>query len=120
VQKRGDRSQTHGFRAHRRVNTETVDRFHRQYPNPYINFHRPCTVPEIETEPNGKWRCVYREWATPFEIFSRIPQCESYLRPAVSMADRTSIAQKQSDSEAAIEMQEAKRRLMAGVARRNA
>ncbi len=85
-----------------------------------VDFHRPCAVPEIETEPNGKRRRVYRKWATPFEIFSQTPQCESYPRPGVSMADLKSIAEKQSDTEAAIEMQDAKRRLMAGIARRSA
>jgi hypothetical protein len=99
---------------------EQVDRFHRQYLNPYINFHRPCAVAEIETEPHGKRRCVYRQWATPFEIFSQVPECESYLRPGAGMAELKSIAQQQSDTEAAIEMQDAKRRLMAGIARRSA
>ena len=109
-----------GFAHIAASHAETVDRFHRQYLNPYINFHRPCAVPEIETEPNGKRRCVYREWATPFEIFSRIPQSESYLRTGVRMEDLKNIAQKQSDTEAAIEMQDAKRRMMAGIARRSA
>jgi hypothetical protein len=99
---------------------EAVDRFHLRYLNPYINFHRPCAVAEIETEPNGKRRRVYRKWATPFEIFSQMPQCESCLRPAVNMADLESIAQTQSDTEAAIEMQKAKRQLLAGIARHSA
>jgi hypothetical protein len=109
-----------GFAHIAASHAETVDRFHHQYLNPYINFHRPCAIAEIKTEPNGKRRCVYREWATPFEIFSRIPLCESYLRTGVSMDDLKNMAQKQSDTEAAIEMQGAKRRLMAGIARRSA
>ena len=99
---------------------EAVDLFHRRYLNPYINFHRPCAVAEIVEQPNGKRRRVYRQWATPFEIFSQAPQCESRLRPGVSMADLTSFAQTQSDTEAAIEMQKAKRQLMAGIAKRSA
>jgi transposase InsO family protein len=99
---------------------ETVDRFHRQYLNPYVNFHRPCAVAQVITEPNGKRRRVYRKWATPFEIFSQAPQCENCLRPGVSMADLECIAKAQSDTEAAIEMQRAKRQLMAGIARRSA
>ena len=109
-----------GFSHIAAPHAEQVDRFHRQYLNPYLNFHRPCAVPEIETEPNGKRRRVYRKWATPFEIFSQTPECEGYLRPDVSMADLRNFAAKQSDTEAAIEMQEAKRRLMAGIARRSA
>jgi hypothetical protein len=99
---------------------EPVDRFHRQYLNPYVNFHRPCAVAQVITEPNGKRRRVYRKWATPFEIFSQAPQCESCLRPGISMADLESFAKAQSDTEAAIEMQRAKRQLMAGIARRSA
>jgi len=99
---------------------EAVDQFHRRYLNPYVNFHRPCAVAEIVELPNGKRRRVYRRWATPFEIFRQAPQCESFLRPGVSMADLESFAQTQSDTEAAIEMQRAKRQLMAGIKKRSA
>jgi hypothetical protein len=99
---------------------ETVDRFHRRYLNPYVNFHRPCAVPQVITEPNGKRRRVYRKWATPFEIFSQVPRCQSCLRSGVGMADLECFAKAQSDTEAAIEMQTAKRQMMAGIARRSA
>jgi len=99
---------------------EAVDQFHRRYLNPYINFHRPCAVAEIVEQPNGKRQRVYRKWATPFEIFSQAPQCQSRLRPGIRMADLESFAQTQSDTEAAIEMQKAKRQLMAGIAKRSA
>jgi hypothetical protein len=99
---------------------ETVDRFHRRYLNPYVNFHRPCAVAEIVEEPNGKRRHVYRQWAAPFEIFSRMPQCEIYLRPGITMTELERFAQEQSDTESAIEMQRAKRQLFSGIARRTA
>ena len=99
---------------------EAVDQFHSRYLNPYVIVHRPCAVAEIVELPNGKRRRVYRRWATPFEIFRQAPQCESFLRPGVSMADLESFAQTQSDTEAAIEMQKAKRQLMAGIKKRSA
>ncbi len=99
---------------------ENVDRFHRRYLNPCVNFHRPCAVAEIVEEPNGKRRRVYRQWATPFEIFSRMPQCEIYLRPGITMAELERFAQVQSDTESAIEMQRAKRQLLSAIARRSA
>jgi len=99
---------------------EAVDQFHRQHLNPYVNYHRPCAVAEVIEQPNGKRRRVYRKWATPFEIFSQTPQCESYLRPGVSLAQLESFAQKQSDTEAAIAMQQAKKRLLNGFGRRSA
>jgi hypothetical protein len=99
---------------------EAVDQFHRRHLNPYVNFHRPCAVAEIIEHANGKRQRVYRKWATPLEIFSQTPQCETCLRPGVSLADLEAFAQKQSDTEAAIEMQKAKQQLMAGIARRSA
>ncbi len=26
---------------------EAIDQFHREHLNPYVNFHRPCAVPQI-------------------------------------------------------------------------
>jgi len=70
--------------------------------------------------PNGKRRHVYRQWATPFEIFSRIPECEGYLRRGVSMEELERFAAAQTDTEAAIAMQQAKQKLLSGIARRSA
>lgn len=94
-----------------------VDQFHRRFLNPYLNFHRPCAVAKVVEEANGKRRRIYPRWATPFEIFSQIPQCESYLKPDVSMDWLRRFAQEQTDTEAAIAMQQAKQKLMARVKR---
>jgi len=96
---------------------EAVDQFHRQFLNPYLNFHRPCAVAKIVEEPNGKRRRTYPRWATPFEILSQMPGCESYLKPGVSLDSLREFAQQQTDTEAAIAMQQAKRRLLARVKR---
>jgi hypothetical protein len=90
---------------------ERMDQFHREHLNPYINFHRPCAVPKVLTAANGKRRRVYERWATPFELFRELPRCESYLRPHVVIADLDGFAQAQSDTEAALDMQRAKRKL---------
>jgi hypothetical protein len=55
--------------------------------------------------------------ATPFEIFSQTPGCESYLKPGVSMDSLRQFAQEQTDTEAAIAMQQAKQKLLAHVKR---
>lgn len=99
---------------------EAVDRFHREHLNPYVNFHRPCAMAEIVEQPNGKRRRQYRRWATPLEIFTGLPQCASYLRPGVSLAELERVALEQTDTEAAIAMQRAKRKLMAAVTERSA
>jgi transposase InsO family protein len=90
---------------------QAMDQFHRDHLNPYINFHRPCAVPKV-TETNGKRRRVYLRWATPFEMFRELPQCEQLLRPRVTLAELDRFAQLQSDTEAALAMQRAKRKLL--------
>jgi hypothetical protein len=94
---------------------EAVDQFHRQFLNTYINFHRPCAVAQIVEEPNGKRRRTYLRWATPLEIFRQTPQCEKHLKPGVSLASLEQFAQQQTDTEAAIAMQQAKQKLLARV-----
>jgi hypothetical protein len=94
---------------------EAVDQFHRQYLNPYLNFHRPCAVPEVVTAQTGKRRRVYRRWATPFERLQEVADCQQLLQPSVTSAQLKQIAQAQSDTEAALEMQRAKRQLMARI-----
>jgi len=97
-----------------------MDQFHRQHLNPYVNFHRPCAVPKVITEANGKRRRVYLRWATPFELFQESPRCESFLRPGVTLSELEHFAQTQSDTESALEMQRAKRKLFQTVRPRSA
>ena len=99
---------------------EAVDQFHRQYLNPYVNFHRPSAIAEIVEAPNGKRRRLYRRWATPFEIFSQTAHCDSYLRTGVSMIELERFAKAQTDTESAIKMQRAKQKLLATIAKRSA
>jgi transposase InsO family protein len=94
---------------------EAVDQFHREHLNPYVNFHRPSAVPKILTAANGKRRRVYLRWATPFELFRELPGCENYLRPHVTLAELDRYAQSQTDTEAALAMQGAKRKLLPDV-----
>jgi transposase InsO family protein len=91
---------------------EAVDQFLREHLNPYVNFHRPCAVPTVLTQPNGKRRRVYQRWATPFELFQELGECESFLRPAITLADLEAYAHLQSDTEAAMAMQRARRQLL--------
>ena len=88
-----------------------MDEFHRQHLNPYVNFHRPSAVPKIIIAANGKRRRVYLRWATPLELLRESTHCESWLRPGVTLAELERLAQTQSDTEAALAMQRAKRKL---------
>ena len=90
---------------------EAIDQFHREHLNPYVNFHRPCAVPTVVTAANGKRRRIYQRWATPFELLREMPRCESFLRSGVTLGELEQYAQRQSDTEAALAMQQAKRKL---------
>ncbi len=39
---------------------QSIETFYERHFNPYLNFHRPCGVPEIRTDAKGKQRRVYR------------------------------------------------------------
>lgn len=93
---------------------QAVNAFHRDFLNPYVNFHRPCAVPKIIDQPNGKRRRVYQRWATPFELLGEWPADERarLLRPGVNWADLERFAQRQSDTEAARDLQAAKAKLV--------
>lgn len=96
---------------------DAVDEFHRLHLNSYVNFHRPCAVPSVLAAANGKRKRVYLRWATPFELFREAPQCGTWLRPGVTLAELDRFAEKQTDTEAALEMQRAKRKLFESIQR---
>jgi hypothetical protein len=77
-------------------------------------------VPVVIAAANGKRRRIYPRWATPFELFQEIPRCQSLLRPGVTIAALEQFAQLQSDTEAALEMQRAKRQLLNRIGTRSA
>lgn len=99
---------------------EAVGQFHREFLNPYLNFHRPCGIPEIVRTAKGKLKRVYRRWATPWEILRDRPGCEGFLRPELSIATLDAQAAAQTDTEAARDLQEAKRQLWIKIRRRSA
>lgn len=91
---------------------EAMNRFHTEHLNPYVNFHRPCAVPTILIQANGKRKRIYQRWATPWELFTELPDWESFLRPDLTLTELESFAQQQTDTEAALAMQRAKRKLL--------
>ena len=88
-----------------------MDRFHHEHLNAYVNFHRPCAVPQVLTAANGKRQRIYGRWATPWELLRELPHCGRYLRKGITLAELDRVAQARTDTEAALAMQEAKRKL---------
>jgi len=94
--------------------------FYREHLNPYVNFHRPCAVPEQRHLGNGRIERVYRRWATPYELLREVEGWESGLRPDLAAEQLEAQAMAQSDTEAALEMQRAKRELFRHIGRKTA
>ena len=94
------------------AHAEAFDQFYREHFNPYLNFHRPCGVPEVVSNAKGKQKRVYRWYATPWEILRQLPGVAGFLRPDLTVDQLAHIAAAKSDTQAAQEMQQAKRKLL--------
>jgi hypothetical protein len=64
---------------------EAINEFYRDHFNPYLNFHRPCGVPEVVTGAKGKQRMIYRWYATPWEILRQLPDLARYMKPDLTV-----------------------------------
>jgi transposase InsO family protein len=94
---------------------DAIERFYEEHFNPYLNFHRPCGVPERITNAQGKEKRVYRWYATPWQILRQLPDLARHLKPDVTMEGLDRQAQESSDTEAARKMQQAKGELFASL-----
>jgi transposase InsO family protein len=97
---------------------EAFDQFYRNHFNPYLNFHRPCGVPELRTNAKGKQKRIYRWYATPWEILRQLPGLASHLRPDLTLEKLAQQARLRNDLQAALDMQTAKQKLFASLRRK--
>src|ERR1700676_844437 len=67
------------------AHSEAIDKFYREYFNPYLNFHRPCGVPEVVTNSKGKQRRIYPWYAPPWEILRQLPNLARHSRPELTV-----------------------------------
>jgi len=95
-----------------------VNTFCADYLNPYVNFHRPCFFPETITDAKGKERKRYRykEMKTPYEKFKSLPEAAQYLKPGITFKQLDVQAAKMSDNEAAMAMNNARKKLFRDIA----
>ena len=98
---------------------EALNRYNREFLNPYINFHRPSFFPVLVTDHRGKTRKTYpyQEVMTPHEKFRSLPGAESYLRPEVTPERLNDIARQMSDNEFAERMVKARSNLFQHISR---
>jgi len=90
-----------------------LNQFHKNYLNPYINFHRPCYYPIVEIDQRGKQKkkYPYKLMKTPYEKFKSLENAESYLKEGMTFEMLDEIAMSKTDLEAAEQMQKAKSKL---------
>jgi len=92
---------------------EAIQEFYEKHFNPYLNFHRPCGVPQEEVNGKGKVKRVYRWYATPWEILRQLPGLAGHLKADVTIQELEGRARAKTDTAAAREMQQAKQKLFA-------
>jgi transposase InsO family protein len=97
-----------------------IGQFYEQYLNPYVNFHRPCGQPELVANGKGKLKRRYIWYATPWEMLRSLPGVAGYLKPELTIEALDRVAAAISDTRAAAQMQEAKRKLFASFRKRSA
>jgi transposase InsO family protein len=95
-----------------------IEAFYEEYFNPYLNFHRPCGVPEEVVNAKGKVKRIYRWYATPWEILRQLPGLARHLKYDLTVHDLEREARAKTDIAAASAMQAAKRKLFASFQRR--
>jgi hypothetical protein len=102
-----------GYGHIRSAQAEAIHEFYREYFNPYLNFHRPCGVPEVVTGAKGKQRRIYRWYATPWEILRQLPDLARYMKPELTEEQMNQTAGRKSDTASAKMMQKEKQKLFA-------
>ena len=95
-----------------------VEAFYEEHFNPYLNFHRPCGVPEEVVNAKGKVKRVYRWYATPWEILRQMPGLAGHLKSDVTVRDLEREARSKTDTAAAAAMKAAKQKLFLSFQRR--
>jgi len=104
-----------GYGAIAAEHAQQFQAFYTAYFNPYLNYHRPCGFAALEIGARGKRRRRYpvENYCTPFEKLVSLENWKQYLKEGISAERLRQQAARMSDTEAAVRMQEAKRRLLA-------
>jgi len=90
---------------------DPIDRFYREYLNPYLNYHRPCAQADVEIDQKGRKQVRYKRYQTPLETLSLLDKPEQYLRDGRSHKALQRVPAAISDTDAAQRIQKAKTKL---------
>lgn len=98
-----------------------INRWYKDWLNPYLNYHRPSAFPEIKLNAKGKESKTYpqKNYQIPYEKLKSLPQAEQYLRPGTSFAELDKTAYAKSDTEWAEAMMQAKQTLFLAISHAN-
>jgi transposase InsO family protein len=96
-----------------------IDRYHRNFLNIYINFHRPCFFAISAVDHRGKIKKTYpyEKVMTPYEKLKSLPEAQSYLKAGVTFKQLDDIASQMSDNEFAERMVKARSDLFQNITR---
>ena len=47
--------------------SDRVNKYYKNFFNPYLNFHRPCGFPTIEVDDKGRKKRIYHSYLPPYE-----------------------------------------------------
>jgi hypothetical protein len=97
---------------------EAIEAFYEEHFNEYLNYHRPCGVPERVINAKGKEKMGYRWYATPWEILRQLPDLARHLKEGMTIDILDRKARAKTDMEAAQGMQQAKQKLFAVIQQR--
>jgi hypothetical protein len=78
---------------------DRVNEYYKNFFNLYLNFHRPCAFPTIETDDKGRKKRIYHSYLTPYEALKGITEGHKYLKSNISFEKLDMIAYQYSDNE---------------------
>ena len=90
------------------VHAAPINQFYTGFLNPYVNYHRPSALAEVQIDAKGRRRRLYKLWRTPLETLLALDRPQQFLRPGLSLNALKRVAASMSDTEAAQRMQQAK------------
>lgn len=85
--------------------------------SPYLNFHRPCFFPDEVVDHKGRVtkRYRYQHLMTPYEKLKSLDNADRFLKPNITFQDLDEIALKQSDNDAARQLNLARQELFQSI-----